>query len=243
MKAVPKIYFFGDVHGQFQHVLDIVQHDRPDAIVLLGDLEPSQPLEEVLSPVLDKTIVRFIHGNHDTDSWDSYRNVFHCAISHLNLHGRVEEICGVRIAGLGGVFRSRIWMPPAQPIYDSYNGFCNALNEKRPLRDRKPTGTVTSSQEREHYSSVFPDAVAELMRQQADVLVTHEAPSCHQHGFSTIDTLAKGMRVRVAYHGHHHRFYAYRDDWPSLGFHAYGVGLHGVMPLTSEDLCPDPVVV
>ena len=33
------IYFFGDVHGHFDHVLEIVVRDRPAAIVLLGDLQ------------------------------------------------------------------------------------------------------------------------------------------------------------------------------------------------------------
>lgn len=232
----PRIYFFGDVHGQFQHVLNVVQRDRPDAIVLLGDLEPTQPLDVELGPILDKTIVRFIHGNHDTDSWENYQNVFHCAISHWNLHGRVEEICGVKIGGIGGVFRQRIWFPPAAPAYRNYEAFYNALNGMRPERERKMEGVVTSAKEREHCSSIFPDTLGQLEIQRADILVTHEAPGCHEHGFSAIDDVAKKMRVKVAVHGHHHQCLAYHEAWQTLGFQAYGVGLHAILALEVNSL-------
>ena len=42
------IYFFGDVHGHFDHVLEIVVRDRPAAIVLLGDLQAQRALEAEL---------------------------------------------------------------------------------------------------------------------------------------------------------------------------------------------------
>lgn len=63
----PKILFFGDPHGDFDPVLDAVERLGPEAIVLLGDLQARQPLHLELAPILEKTIVAFIHGNHDKE--------------------------------------------------------------------------------------------------------------------------------------------------------------------------------
>lgn len=51
----PNILFFGDVHGHFRHVIAAVEREKPDAIVLLGDIEGSRPLEVELSPIIGKT--------------------------------------------------------------------------------------------------------------------------------------------------------------------------------------------
>ena len=99
------IYFFGDTHGHFDHVLEIVSRDRPAAIVFLGDLQAQRPLEVELESILGMTEVWFIHGNHDTDSDADYDHLFDSALADRNLHGRVAVVDGVRIAGLGGVFR------------------------------------------------------------------------------------------------------------------------------------------
>ena len=45
----------------------LVQEHQPAAVILLGDLQAKRPLEVELAPILDKTEVWFIHGNHDTD--------------------------------------------------------------------------------------------------------------------------------------------------------------------------------
>ena len=37
------IYFFGDTHGCFDHVLDVVHRDRPAAILFLEDLQAQRP--------------------------------------------------------------------------------------------------------------------------------------------------------------------------------------------------------
>jgi predicted phosphodiesterase len=39
---------------------------------------------------------------------------------------------------------------------------------------------------------------------QADILVTHEAPGAHRHGFEVLDALALMMRAKLLMHGHHH---------------------------------------
>lgn len=61
------LFFCGDTHGEFQHVIDAVKSHRPEAIIFLGDLQARQPLEIELKEILDLTEIWFIHGNHDTD--------------------------------------------------------------------------------------------------------------------------------------------------------------------------------
>jgi predicted phosphodiesterase len=43
---------------------------------------------------------------------------------------------------------------------------------------------------------------------EADILVTHKAPSAHRYGFVEIDELAELMGVQLIIHGHHHEQYA-----------------------------------
>ena len=47
-----------------------------------------------------------------------------------------------------------------------------------------------------------------LAQHRFDVLVSHEAPSCHRHGFAAIDRLAEVAAARLIVHGHHHESYA-----------------------------------
>jgi len=37
--------------------------------------------------------------------------------------------------------------------------------------------------------------------------VTHEAPSCHRHGYAVIDDLAAAGGAKLIVHGHHHDSY------------------------------------
>jgi len=46
------IYFFGDTHGHFDHVIDVVVRDRPTAIVFLGDLQGKRA---VIPPLMKAT--------------------------------------------------------------------------------------------------------------------------------------------------------------------------------------------
>jgi calcineurin-like phosphoesterase family protein len=59
-----------------------------------------------------------------------------------------------------------------------------------------------------HRDTIFPDDFDQLAAQRFDVLVTHEAPSSHQHGFAVIDQLAESGGARLIVHGHHHDSYA-----------------------------------
>ena len=53
-------------------------------------------------------------------------------------------------------------------------------------------------------SAIWPEDIETLASQQADVLVTHEAPGSHPAGNARLDELARAMGVRTIVHGHHH---------------------------------------
>lgn len=194
--------------------MNAVLEHRPDAVILLGDNTPTKPLDVELEVIMDLTEIWWIHGNHDTDSVDHYDNLFASKLAHRNLHGRVVDIAGVRFAGLGGVFRTKIWEEGDRPMSpESYLKSCGKGNRWRdglPLR---------------HRSSIFPSEVEVLAKQTADVLITHEAPSLHPYGSSVLTRLAERMRARSAFHGHHHEDITYPGNvWR-------GVGLRGIVTL------------
>ncbi|WP_292451998.1 metallophosphoesterase [Methylibium sp.] len=215
------VLFCGDPHGQFGHIVRAAQQLKACAVVLLGDLQPTRPLHLELGPIADRTW--FIHGNHDTDSEEGFRNVWDSGMADRNLHGRVATLPdGTRVAGLGGVFRERVWYPPGDARFNNHEAHLNATGPWDRWRDGPPL---------RHWSSIYPEVVAELAAMEADVLVTHEAPACHPNGFALIDDLARAMRVRALFHGHHHDRLDYSEGWPKLGFRAFGVGLRGITRL------------
>jgi hypothetical protein len=193
--------FLGDVHGHFDH-LDVLL-DRPDlkAVIFLGDLTPTVPLEKALESLMSHLDVYWIFGNHDTDRTEYIKALWGSALCERNLHGRVVQIDGVRVGGLGGVFRGAIWRPPEDPVFLTPEAFWAQRPRKAgPVTSKQraqlgfaqkgdPVIRIASSLVDKHRSSVFFSAVAALEKENADVLVTHEAPSCHPHGFAEIDRL------------------------------------------------------
>ena len=249
------IYFLGDVHGNFDHILPAISEgseDEQKTVIFLGDMEPQTPFEDCIRPLLDTGVaVWMIHGNHDTDSEENWRNLQDS--QHRNLHGRVVEIEGLRVAGLGGIFRGDIWYPDHVPTFDGAKNHRNYAAYEKHVRqtcglknrlskmDRIQMEAVPSPQWQgmllgksaqgkllKHRSSIFPDVYDVLADQQADLLVTHEAPSCHRFGFATIDLLAQSMGVKTLFHGHHHISQDYAEWMERLGFMAYSVGFCGI---------------
>ncbi len=220
------IFFAGDCHGRFEHVVEAVQVHRPAAIVLLGDQEAPAPLDEVLTAILGLTAIWWLPGNHDTDCEASYDHLFGSGLADRNLHGRVVEIAGARIAGLGGVFREKVWAPPASPLFKSAEDFVRRGGRGNRWRDGLPL---------KHRSTIFPDAYQRLLKLRADVLVTHEAPSSHLHGNRAFDELAYGLRVRTLFHGHHHESY---QATLAGGARVIGVGLCEIVDLDGEVVVP-----
>lgn len=227
------IFFCGDVHGWFSHVLKALEktplNERPAALIFLGDLDPKEPLSRIFRNFQRAgTEPWFIHGNHESDHSDTWRNTVDCW--ERNLHGRVKTIAGVRVAGLGGVFREETWYPPAKPKFHSYDDYIRHLTSLQPLRLRGDVGT--SNRARVASSSIFPSVIEELSRQQADVLVTHEAPGICRNGFSVIDQLARDLKVEKVFSGHHHHDQHHDRRISGSGFDSFQVGLRGIRELS-----------
>ena len=228
------LMFFGDPHGDFEPVIAAVECFRPEAIVLLGDLQARRPLQVELAPILERTEVYFIHGNHDTDSDLDYDNLFGSELADRNLHGRIVEIAGYKIAGLGGIFRSKIW-DPRRPIEEAAFASADALR-----RSMRPEAQWRGGIARRHRSTIFPEDYQRLLRSPAaDILVTHEAPAVHPHGWKAIDELAEALGVQLVAHGHHHQSVDYVGEGMQTAaapFRAFGVdmGSHLAWPLDPQ---------
>ncbi|HEY9634302.1 MAG TPA: metallophosphoesterase [Coleofasciculaceae cyanobacterium] len=193
------ILFSGDPHGDFTPVIRAVETHSPQAVILLGDFDLERSLEQELSAILDKTEIWFIPGNHDGDHDHWYDNLFNSGLGDRNLHGRVVEIDGKRVAGLGGVFRQKIWMPPAQPKFRTQNDLLYTCQKKDRWRNGIP---------RKHHVTIFWQTYKTLRGKRADILVTHEAPSSHRYGFKELDDLAQALGANTVFHGHHHEHYS-----------------------------------
>lgn len=209
MKA-SKLMFAGDPHGNFKSIIRDALQIKPDALITLGDHDLERPLIEELSEVLDAGVrVYWIPGNHDGDMELWYCNLF-CGPSGLwNLHGRVININGIRVAGLGGVFREKVWFPgQGEPKFRKRSHMLFATPNKGHQGKWRAPGELEPGLPMKHRVTIFPEDVERLSRRVADVLVCHEAPTSHKYGFSVIDELARSLGVKLIVHGHHHCNYA-----------------------------------
>jgi len=230
------IWILGDNHGIFDYVLKTVHasDERPAAVIFLGDLECPIPFSDCVADIEAAGIECWvIPGNHDTDTAENYRNLYGDSFfQERNLHGRIVEIAGLRVAGLGGIFREKIWDPDSDemPAIRNWQKLVATQNAKRPNRLRIEQPTVeqiaTDGVLRKHASAIFHDDWLHLYGQQADILVTHEAPDCHQYGYKAITALAQSLKVKFSFHGHMHEDRKY--DSEHLGFQAVSVGFLGV---------------
>ncbi|MCE0507286.1 metallophosphoesterase [Roseivivax sp. GX 12232] len=196
-----------------------------EAVIVLGDLaegklDPGGPdrAREAFQEILNRGIdLRFIVGNHDNGTPDLWSVIDES--DDRRIDGRVVEVGDLRIAGLGGVIRGKVWSGDAVPKYHSEAEFV----AQTPPQERHKGGRPWR-----HLTTIMPWTVEELRAQKADVLITHEAPSNHQHGWEFIDDLAADMGARLIVHGHHHRSYS---DVLESGIRVRGVGLARVWEL------------
>ena len=197
MSQHKRILFAGDPHGNFQPVIKAVLENRPEAVVLLGDYDLDAPLEHYLAEIADLTQIWWIAGNHDFETPAKYSNLFNSAFSHRDLHLKVTEIAGLRVAGLSGVFLGRVWYPPQEPKWLGKEHFL--LNQTMPLQQ--------SDLSLKYRSAIWHDEFEAVKLQNADILVSHEAPGSHRHGFRVISELGAAMGVKHIFHGHLHEDY------------------------------------
>ncbi len=203
------IVFIGDIHQMWDKVeRGLAGLDRlPDAAVILGDVQCDRPLDVLEHPLLSRGIaVHWIFGNHDNDGGPE---MWHCltsaslnpATAGQSLHGIVRVVGGVRVAGLGGTFRPRIWEPPAAPRLHARAELPEDVRQMgRGWRDDHIAALVHSLGS----TAIWPEDYDHLASQRADVLVTHEASSSHPAGSAALDALARAMGARLIVHGHHH---------------------------------------
>lgn len=219
------ITFYGDPHGNFEPLIREWENRRPSHVVLLGDMDLERPLREELKPIFDDgTDVWWILGNHDGDRETWYRNLVE---SHPegNLGGRVCEMGGIRVAGLGGVYRGAIWHPndgkPAR--FATREAYLATLPKNHKWKGGLPI---------RHRATTFPEDHRALEMQRTDILVSHEAPSTIERGgVAEIDNLARSMGARLVIHGHHHHSYEAELD---TGVRVKGLAI--AEPWTMESL-------
>ena len=233
-----ELWFCGDTHGDLDHIIEHVLAAHagglaPAAIILLGDIDAPRPLHIELEAVRCLTEIYWIPGNHDGDDNAAWNNLVSSELSDANLHCQVSEIASWRVAGLGGVFRKKIWCPPDEPRFASYESWRTELMVRRPPQ---AWGISETADERRHKTSIFPECVAELGKLRADILVSHEAPECRDdgRGWAAIGDLARRVGARFAFHGHHHDRQDYSDHFTDLGFQAYAVGYRGISSLSRD---------
>ncbi len=195
---LPPLVFAGDPHRNFLPILRACLDMPAGVLILVGDCDCPAPLPALLAPAIAAGWdVRWILGNHDTETEAAFDNLVG-AHPAGDLGLRVSEIAGLRIAGLPGVFRPRVWDGVSAPQFRDRAAFLASLRAEELWRGGLPLW---------HRDTIFPEDFARLGQERFDVLVSHEAPSSHEHGFAAIDALACAARARGVVHGHHHRSY------------------------------------
>jgi predicted phosphodiesterase len=236
------ILFIGDIHQQWDRVargLD-AWDELPQAAVLLGDIECTRPLDELAAPLLDRSIaVHWIFGNHDNDGGpEMWANLVDPSRNPRTgpgaLNGRVSDVGGLRIAGLGGTFRPRIWDPPSPPRVRTRADLMEDLSRMGPAWRGDHLRAMAHSL---GTTAIWPEDYDALATQQADILVTHEAPASHPGGNAALDALARAMGARLIVHGHHHVTYraVTADGVRAMGVAAaWGLGHDGTVHWRGE---------
>ena len=208
------ILFYGDAHGDWRPLLRACEEHRPALVVLLGDCDLKRPLREEVRPIFAAGVpVRWVPGGHDAASPEMFDRLWG---DHPegNLHASWTRAAGCVVAGLGGVFKERIWYPrhgPAPATHPSRRDFMRRL----PRGDRWRDGVPLRLRD-----AIFPEDVDALRRVQADVLVSHEAPICHPQGFMGIDAAADAVGAGLVVHGRHHE--------SATGYTASGATVRGL---------------
>lgn len=199
------ILVYGDPHGDWRPLYRACHEMRPDAVIIVGDFDCIGPADAILKPVLDAGIkVKWIPGNHDYDEPRSHDWLF----EHLpgNFSGTYAQIDGMIVAGLGGIFRDKIWYPRfemVKPQYLTRKDYLKGVKRSERFRGGLPLGMA---------DAIFPEDIVKLTKLRADILVTHEAPTTHRNGFIAVDNLAKALHARLVVHGHHHMSYRGKLD-------------------------------
>jgi predicted phosphodiesterase len=201
MSARLPLYVVGDPHGHWKQILGQLLHMPPGVVVTAGDHDLVAPYRHTVAPLLAAGhIVRWIPGNHDLESG---HGLLWGDSPDWDISGKVTHVGGWAIAGLGGVFRGKVWFPQT-----SVEDEIKVRSRKEYLDRMKRAGMRGEFGENIVLEIIFPEDIEKLSKCRADILLTHEAPSCHQHGFLALDKLGAALRASWHVHGHHHQDYA-----------------------------------
>lgn len=201
----------------------------PDAIVFLAGKLFVRPVERELDQLRAAGIrVRWVLGTHDENHDPWYRREFAWDEPGSNLHGRSEQIGGLRVVGLGGQFRREVWWP-------RHDATVPAAITREACWERLRVGTgwrYGLPTDLRH--ALFPEEVEDCAKLQADVLLAAEPPNCHPDGFAAIDRAASLCGARLVVHGH---FSDAHEQWTLPGgTQVRGVGIGRMLRLRCEDL-------
>jgi len=222
------LLFAGDTHGQHQHLADVAVLENPDAIIHVGDFGLEVSYREAFEDVLAICPMYFVAGNHDFDNVRYHDNLL-IGTEGFNLHGKVIEIAGLRVAGLAGNFQEKVWYPPAKPRFDRPQDFVRVCGKGNRWRNGLPLKTR---------GAIWWSEYERLAAMRADLLITHEAPGCHKYGFDVLTELAEFMGASMLVHGHHHERYVTQAR---AGLTVVGVGLRGVSRANGDCLRPGDI--
>lgn len=185
------LLIYGGPHGFYAPLIDACDRDPPAAVVILGDHDLDVPFRETLGPLFQAGIaMRWLAGNHDKASVEWHDRLF-VDYPEGDLGSKVERLGGFAVAGLGGVFKQRVWYPREAmdgPSHVDRAAFLRWLSRTRRWRGGMPLKLR---------DAIFPEDVAALTGMRADILATHEAPTSHPFGFAGIDRAATLCHARV----------------------------------------------
>jgi hypothetical protein len=157
-------------------------------------------------------------------------------------NGRLVEIDGVRVAGLGGTFAPTWYDTPAEELPSKSSagrtprrashsgpGLTDAAAHDVPGRSR---AAAKADDKRRHFVRQEVEACAAL--REVDIFLTHEAARPYwagtgrgrnDAGKAVINDVLAAMKPRLHVFGHHHRFSeAIREGVPSIGLPLVGDG-------------------
>ena len=188
---------FGDIHGDFASVRGIMErHPEVPFWLCVGDVADAEGRYEALPAPL-----YWIKGNNE--DFDVVCGVGECAAGvkpppykdTYIPNGKLIDIDGLRVAGLGGTF--------APTMYE-----LAAADLPHPKK-RTPTATQLADRRR-HF--VREEVEACKAMRDVDIFLSHEAPRpfrVHRGidaGKTPINEILSAMRPRLHLFGHHHTF-------------------------------------
>ena len=179
----------GDIHGDFDSAIRVMErHPEVPFWLCVGDVATADgEYASLPSPLY------WIKGNNE--NFDTIAaGVFPAALHYLP-NGRLLELDGIRVAGLGGTFAPTMYELPAAELPHPKKG--------------SPKATEAADRRR-HFVREEVDACRRLTG--VDVFLSHEAPRPFRvqrgidAGKTPINEVLASMQPRLHLFGHHHRF-------------------------------------